>query len=159
MNKALSFTFALGIVMGLALSVTSAQANNRPTDGNLLGTLNGEVSRDLNAGGGTHPLADGGGLSIVTYDAGIGCNTLLTGAAYEMHCDSPVHFCPWGDGGCSSTIGSQNYGKPINSSTPSAPAPFYFVVQPDATQGATKLICITPASGDAIAVCAPFRLR
>ena len=63
MNKALSFTFALGVVMGLALSVTSAQANNRPTDGNLLGTLNGEVSRDLNTGGGTHPLADGGGLS------------------------------------------------------------------------------------------------
>lgn len=149
----------LGVVLGLLLSVPAAQAENRPTELDLFQRLNGETYRDLNAGGGGFPLADGGGLSLMTLDAGIGCNTLRTGAVYEMHCDSPVHFCPWGDGGCSNAIGSQAYGKPVNASTPSAPFPFYFVVEGNATSGATKLICITPASGDATAICAPFRMK
>lgn len=155
--RTLSFVFALGIAMGLALSVTPAEAGTRPgSELGLFQILNGEVVRELNASGGG--FADGGGLSIVTLDAGIGCNTLATGAVYEMHCDSAGHFCPWGDGGCSNAIGSQAYGKPINASTPTAPAPFYFVLQGDSTN-ATKRVCVTPVSGDATMICAPFRLR
>lgn len=151
--------FALGFMAGLVLSVHPAQAENRPTEVPMLQMLNGEVSRDLNLGEGTSPLADGGGLTLMTLDAGIGCNTVRTGAVYEMHCDSPVHFCAWVDGGCSNAIGSQNYGRPVNSSTPASPAPYYFIAAPNSTAGARKLVCITPASGDATAVCALFRMQ
>lgn len=147
-----TIALALGIVLGLAASVSPVHAGNRPSETVLFQSLNGEVSRELNA-----TVADGGGLSLMTLDAGIGCNMLATGAVYEMHCDSPGHFCPWGDGGCSTAIGSQAYGKPFNSSTPSAPAPLYFVTEASAT--ATKLICVAPASGDATLTCATFRLR
>lgn len=149
---------ALGFVLALAFVVTPAQAENRPYgELNFFQLLNGEVSRELNTGGGSFPLADGGGLSIVTYDAGIGCNTVATGAVYEVHCNAAGHFCPWGDGGCSSAIGSQNYGRPINASTATAPAPYYFTAQPGAT-GTSKLICVTP-SASASMVCALFRMK
>lgn len=155
---ATTLAFALGLGMGLALSITPAQAGPRPgSELDLFTRLNGEVTREVNGTGGG--LADGGGLTLVTFDAGIGCNTLVKGKVYEMHCDSPVHFCPWGDGGCSATIGSQNYGRPVNASTPSAPYPYFFTLASDSSAGSTKLVCITPATGDATAICVPFQLN
>jgi hypothetical protein len=147
---------ALGLVMGLALSFNSAEAGNRPTADNGFLMLNGEATRDLNASGGG--LADGGGLTLITLDAGIGCNLVATGGVYEMHCDSAGHFCSWSDGGCSNAIGSQAYGRPVNASTPTSPAPYFFMTQTDTTN-TTKQVCVTPASGDATMTCALFRLR
>lgn len=153
---------ALGLAMGLALSIRPAQAENRPSEGPLFQLLNGEVSREMNAGAGAN--ADGGGLSLYSVDAGPGCNNVATGAVYEMHCNAAGHFCPWGsDGGaglafCGTTIGSVAYGKPVNASTPSAPAPFYFVAGPG-TQGSTKNVCIVPASGTLAMTCALFRMK
>jgi hypothetical protein len=150
---------AVGFVLALVVTIPSAQAANRPgSELNFFQILNGEQSRDLNAGAESGGLADGGGITLMTLDAGIGCNALATGAVYEMHCDSAGYLCLWGDGGCSSAISSQAYGRPINSSTPNAPAPVFFTLQTDTTN-ATKLVCVTPASGDATMICAPFRLR
>jgi len=145
---------AAGLLAGLVVSVAPARAENRPSETPLFQMLNGEVSRELNA-----VVADGGGLTLMTLDAGIGCNLVATGAVYEMHCDSPVHFCAWEDGGCSVAIGSQSYGRPVNASTPSSPSPYFFVTKSDPTVGATKQVCMTPASGDAQAICALFKLR
>ena len=156
MTTRLGFVFAAGLVMGLALAVTRAEAGNRPSELPLFSMLNGEVSRDLNAGGGGFPLADGGGLTLATHDAGIGCNLVATGAVYEMHCSAAGHFCPWSDGGCSSAIGSQAYGKPVNASVATAPAPYYFVTEASTT--ATKLVCVTPSASAAM-ICAMFRMK
>lgn len=142
---------ALGLILGLGVSV--ATAGNRPTADNGFLMLNGEQTRDLNV-----TVADGGGLTLVTLDAGVGCNLVATGAVYEMHCNAAGYFCAWGDGGCSSAISSQAYGRPVNASTPTAPAPFFFMTQTDTTN-ATKQVCITPASGTVNMICAPFRLR
>lgn len=146
----------LGVVLGLIVSVSPSYAGNRPSETPLFQMLNGEVSRELNGTGGSFPLADGGGLSVVTYDAGVGCQAVATGAVYEAHCSAAGHFCPWGDGGCSSAIGSQNFGKPVNASTATAPAPFWFVTEASTTS--TKLVCVTP-SASASMVCALFRMR
>lgn len=143
----------LGVVLGLVLSVSDAHAGNRPSDGVMFQMLNGEVSREANA-----LVTDGGGLSLWTVDAGPGCNTVATGAVYEMHCNAGAHFCVWGDGGCSSTIGSQGYGRPVAASSPSAPAPYFFVTQSDTTN-ATKQVCVAPASGSTSTTCALFRMR
>lgn len=160
---AITMAFALGLGMGLALSITPAQAGPRPgSELDLFTRLNGEVTREVNGTGGG--LADGGGLSLITLDAGIGCNTVVTGKVYEMHCDSPVHFCPWGsDGGsafCSSNIALVAYGRPVNASTPSAPFPYFFTAAADSSSlTATKSVCMTPATGDATAICALFQLK
>lgn len=143
----------LGLVLGLVLSIAPAHAGNRPSDGVMFQMLNGEVSRELNS-----LVADGGGLTLVTYDAGPGCGLVSTGAVYEMHCNAGAHFCGWNDGGCSSTIGSQAYGRPVAASTTSAPAPYFFMTQAD-TVNTTKLVCIAPASGNSTAQCALFRMR
>lgn len=153
--------FLAGIAIGLAVAVLPANAENRPAELPLFQSLNGEVMRDLNAGPGL--AADGGGLTLWSMDAGPGCNTVRTGAVYEMHCNAAVHFCPWGnDGGvglavCGTTIGNVAYGRPVAASSASSPAPFFFVTEAG-TQGATKSICITPAS-TAAATCALFRLK
>lgn len=140
---------ALGIVAGLVLSVSPAQAGNRPSDGVMFTLLNGEVSRELQA--------DGGGLTLWTADAGIGCAQVATGAAYEMHCNAGAHFCGWSDGGCSATIGSQAYGRPVAASSVSTPAPYFFVTQGD-TANATKLVCAVPSASAAL-TCSLFRMR
>ena len=145
--------FVAGMAIGLVLAVAPAQAGNRPAELGLFSMLNGEVSRDLNA-----VVADGGGVTLMTLDAGIGCNLVSTGAVYEMHCDSAGHFCAWSDGGCSSAISSQAYGRPVNASTPAAPAPYFFVTEAS-TSSATKQVCYTPASGDATGICALFRMK
>lgn len=150
---------AFGFGLGLALTIPRAQAENRPSETPMFQLLNGEVSRDLNLGEGSSGSADGGGLTLMTLDAGIGCNTVRTGTVYEMHCDSPVHFCAWGDGGCSTAIGSQNYGRPVNASTPAAPAPYYFISAPNSTAAARKQVCMTCATGDAQCICALFRMQ
>jgi len=151
-------SLCVGLVLGLALHVSPARADQRPpSDVSLMQALNGEVSRDLNSASCTG-WADGGGLTLWTADAGIGCNCVRTGAVYEMHCDVGVYFCPWGDGGCSVTIGSPNYGKPVKASTKDSPAPFYFVAKPDSTPGATKQVCMTQAT-TAGATCALYRLQ
>ena len=162
MTTRIGLIFALGLVVGLALSVHPAQAENRPSELPLLQSLNGEVTRTMNTAAGGH--ADGGGLTLWSMDAGPGCNNVATGGVYELHCNAAGHFCPWGsDGGaglafCGTTIGNVAYGKPINASTPSAPAPFYFTAESGAP-GAVKNICIVPASGSLSMTCAVYRLK
>lgn len=157
-KRTLSLVFALGIVMGLALSVPAAEAGPRPgSELDLFTRLNGVQTREMNG-------VDGGGLSLQSQDAGPGCNDVATGAVYEAHCSSAGHFCPWGsDGGaglafCGTTIGSVAYGKPINASTPSAPAPFWFVTPADSRSPTTN-VCIVPKSGDVDMTCALYRMR
>lgn len=144
---------ALGIVAGFVLSVSPVHAGNRPSDGVMFQMLNGEVSRELNV-----VVADGGGLTLWTVDAGPGCNRVATGAVYEMHCANAGHFCGWADAGCGSTIGSAQYGRPVAASSPSAPAPYFFMTQAD-TVNATQQVCVAPASGSASMTCALFRMR
>ena len=141
-----------GVVIGLALSVGSAHAGNRPAELGHTLMRTGEVSRALNA-----VVADGGGLTMMTLDAGIGGNLVATRAGYERHLDSHGHFCPWTDGGCSDVLGSQAYGRPFSASTPATPAPYQFTTE--ASSVATKQVCFTPASGDATGICALFRMR
>lgn len=155
MKPVFAFLFA-ALFMGIAPSLPAlVLGGNRPTADNAFLTLNGEVTRDLNTS--ASGLADGGGATLWTADAGIGCNAVATGAAYEMHCNTAGHFCAWSDGGCSSTIGSQAYGRPVAASTASSPAPYFFVTQTD-TANSTQQVCYTPASG-ATGTCALFRLR
>ena len=144
---------ALGVAMGLALSVMPAQAENRPSDGVLFTRLNGSISHE------TGP--DAGGLALSVADAGVGCMDLLTGATYEMHCNAGAHFCPWADGGlsCSSSIHLATYGRPVAASSTSAPAPYFFTVDGNATISATQRVCIAPASGSASATCALFKMK
>lgn len=139
----------LGLVLGLVLSVSPAHAGNRPSDGVMYQMLNGEVSREMQA--------DGGGLTLWTADAGIGCAQVATGAVYEMHCNAAAHFCGWSDGGCSTTIGSQAYGRPVAASSASAPVPYFFVTQGD-TSSSTKLVCAIPSASAAL-TCSLFRMR
>lgn len=160
----IAMCFALGLGMGLTLHVTGADAANRPYgELNFFQLLNGEISRDMNTASGPFNQADGGGLTLWTNDAGPGCNSLATGAVYEMHCSAAGHFCPWGsDGGaglafCGNVIGNVAYGKPINASTPTAPAPFYFVTAPSTS--ATKSVCIVPAVGTLGMTCVPYRMQ
>jgi hypothetical protein len=162
MTTRLSIVFALGLVMGLVLAVFPAHAENRPAELGLFTQLNGEVSRGVNTAAGGN--ADGGGLSLYSVDAGPGCNNVATGGVYEIHCNAAGHFCPWGsDGGaglafCGTTIGNLAYGKPVAASTPSSPAPFWYVA-PAGDVGAVKNICIVPASGTLSMTCAVFRMR
>lgn len=147
----LGFLFALGVAMGLALAISPAHADNRPAgELSLFTLLNGEVSRDLQS--------DGGGVSLWTSDAGIACATVYTGKVYEMHCSAAAHFCAWGDGGCSTTPSSQNYGRPIAASSALDPRPYYFVVQGDQTFQSTKLVCAIPSATAAL-TCPLFRMR
>lgn len=155
--------FALGLGMGLALHVTGAQAENRPYgELNYFQALNGEVSRLMNVSA-SGVGADGGGLSLWSSDAGPGCNNVPTGGVYEIHCNAAGHFCPWGtDGGtagsfCNTTIGNVGYGRPVNASTASAPAPFFYTAPPGAI-GTTKNICYVP-SASASGTCAVFKLN
>lgn len=156
MTTRIGFVFALGVAMGLVVAVTPAQAENRPSDGVMFMRLNGEVSRDLNS-----LVADGGGLSLMALDAGPGCNTVRTGATYEMHCNAAGHFCAWADGGvsCSSTIAAVTYGRPVNASTPAAPYPYYFNTTGNPTAGSTETVCVAPASGNTSIICALFRMQ
>lgn len=144
---------ALGVAMGLTLSVAPAMAENRPSDGVIFTKLNGEFEHQ------TGP--DAGGLALSVADAGVGCMDLLTGATYEMHCNAGAHFCPWSDGGlsCSSSVHLATYGRPVAASTTSAPAPYFFTVEGNSTAAATKRVCIAPASGSAAATCALFKMR
>lgn len=144
---------ALGVVLGLVLSISPVHAGNRPSDGVMFQMLNGEVYRDLNT-----YSPDGGGLTLFVNDAGVGCTTVATGAVYEMHCNAGAHFCAWSDAGCSSNIALQSYGRPVAASTTSAPAPYFFVTQSD-TASTSKLVCIAPASGSTSSTCALFRMR
>lgn len=162
-NLKITMCFVLGLGMGLALHVTGAQAENRPYgELNYFQALNGEQSRSRNALGGAN--SDGGGLSLYSVDAGPGCNNVPTGGVYEIHCNAAGHFCPWGnDGGaglavCGTTIGDLAYGRPINASTPTAPYPVFYTAPGGAT-GATKSICVTPASGTLSMTCAVFKLN
>lgn len=145
-----------GLLMGLALSLlvaSPAQAENRPYgELNYFQQLNGEQSRSTQS--------DGGGLAMHTADAGIGCASVPTGGAYEIHCNAAGHFCPWDDGGtafCSSSIHLTTYGRPVGASTASSPAPFFYTASPGATS-TTKSICVTPSSGASM-TCAVFRLN
>lgn len=151
---------ALGFMLALALNIPSAHAENRPSELGLFTMLNGEQSRELNAS----PYFDGGGLTLFSMDAGPGCNNVATGAVYEMHCNTAGHFCAWGsDGGtggsfCQTAIGSPSYGRPVNASTPAAPAPYWFTTK-QGTQGETRSVCIIPKAGDVTMTCALFRMR
>jgi hypothetical protein len=140
--------FFSGVLLGLAIAVLPAHAGNRPSETPMFQMLNGEVSRDVQA--------DGGGQSMWTADAGIGCATVSTGAVYEVHCSAAAHVCAWGDGGCSATASSPSYGRPVNASTASAPAPYFVIMQSDAA--ATKLLCAVPSASAAL-TCAVFRMR
>lgn len=156
MTTRIGFVFALGVAMGLAVLVSPAHAENRPSDGVLLTRLNGVVTREMNA-----LVADGGGLTLFTVDAGPGCNNVSTGAVYEMHCNAAGHFCGWNDGGvsCGSAIGSASYGRPVAASSASDPRPYFFVAPGNATAGATTSVCIAPASGSTSTTCALFKLQ
>jgi hypothetical protein len=140
--------FLAGVLMGLVVSVLPVHAGTRPSETPMLQMLNGEVSRDVQN--------DGGGLSMWTSDAGIGCATVATGAVYEIHCSAAAHVCAWGDGGCSATAASPNYGRPVNASTASAPAPYFVLTQSDAAP--SKLLCAIPSASAAL-TCAVFRMR
>lgn len=158
-------SLAVGLVLGLALHVSPAEAGPRPTsDLALFTALNGKHTRELNQTNSLIGNADGGGLSLVSIDAGPGCNLVATGAVYEGHCATAGHFCPWGsDGGtggsfCSTSIGSPSYGRPVNASSPNAPAPFWFITAPDLTNATTN-VCIIPKLGDSTMTCALFRMQ
>ena len=146
--------FVAGVLLGLTLAVIPAQAGNRPAELGLFSMLNGEVSRDLNS-----VVLDGGGATLFSPDGSfIACNNVATGAVYEMHCNIAGHFCAWSDGGCSTAISSQAYGRPVNASTPAAPAPYFFVTEASTTS-ATKQVCYVPVAGSAAATCALFRMK
>lgn len=147
----------LGFFMGLAVAGSVVHAENRPAETPLLQALNGAVTRPMNS-----YIVDGGGLSLMALDAGPGCTTLQTGGVYEIHCNAPGHWCPWGDDGgvsCNSTIGSVSYGRPISVSTAMSPAPLYYVAPGNATIGATKSVCVAPAAGNTSIICAVFKLE
>lgn len=156
MKPVFAFLFA-ALFMGIAPSLPAlVLGGNRPTADNAFLMLNGEATRDLNTVAGTG-LADGGGATLWTIDAGIGCNLVSTGTPYEMHCNTAGYFCVNQDGGCSATIGSPNFGRPVNASTSNAPAPYFFTPQTDTAS--TRLVCYTPVSTSATGTCALFRLR
>jgi len=146
--RTLAFMFAA--VVGALVASLPAAADNRPAELPMFQMLNGEISRDT--------LSDGGGVVLATTDAGIGCASLVTGAVYELHCNANAHVCPFGDGGCSTSITSPAYGRPLAASSASSPAPYYLVLQPNPTAGATKLVCAMPAATASL-TCAAFRLR
>lgn len=156
MRARIGYIFALGVAMGLALSTTEARADNRSSDGVIFIRLNGVQTREDNG-----VIVDGGALTLHTVDAGPGCNNVKTGGVYEMHCNAGGHFCPWNDGGvtCGSTIGLSTYGRPVATSSPSSPAPFYFVAPGNPTAGSTTSVCIAPASGSTSVTCALFLLQ
>lgn len=143
------------LALFLGVLALGAVAANRPYgELNFFQILNGEQSRSTQT--------DGGGLAMYTADAGIGCADVPTGGVFEIHCNTAGHFCPWGsDGGtafCSSTIGLVTYGRPINASTPDAPAPVFYTA-PAGSAAATKSICVTPKSGATSMTCAVFQLN
>lgn len=142
----------LGFMAGLAFSVSPARAENRPAELPMFQMLNGEVRRDLNTSACTG-LADGGGLTLWTADAGIACNCVKTGIPYKLVCQQASYFCPWGDGGCSATVGSPNFGDPVATNTP-----YYFIPEGDPTRGATKLVCMIQTAA-AVGTCVPFRMQ
>ena len=144
-------------LLAFLISAGLAFAGNRPTADNGFLMLNGEVTRDLNTLAGVG-YADGGGATLWTIDAGVGCNLVRTGTPYEMHCNTAGYFCTNQDAGCVGTIGSPNFGRPVNASTSSAPAPYFFITQSD-TASTTKLVCYTPVSTSATGTCALFPLR
>jgi hypothetical protein len=107
MTRTLSFVFALGIAMGLALSVTPAHAGPG-TEFQLLLLLNGERVRTLQS--------DGGGLMLYANDGGaIASATVPANAVVTVDCIQSVHLCvpsdgTW-DGGCNTTVSDINYGS------------------------------------------------
>lgn len=110
--RTLSLVFALGIAMGLALSITPAQAA-RPGNALSLQQLSmGERSRPL--------MSDGGGLLLWTADAGATTVTVTGGGLYIFQnigsAAAGCHLCTpnpdgltW-DGGCSGTVSDPSYG-------------------------------------------------
>ena len=141
--------FLAAALLGLLLSAGPVSAEGRPSPAQLDLMLSGEVSRSVQS--------DGGGLALYTTDAGIACATVATGGVYELHCSVAAHVCPWGDGGCSITAASPNYGRPVGPSSAATPAP-YVVTMTQGAQDATKLLCAIP-SASATMTCAVFRLR
>lgn len=106
MTRFHSFVFALGIAMGLALSITPAHAG--PTsEFALVSLLNGERVRTLQG--------DGGGLMLYASDAGaIASATVPANAVITVDCIQSFHLCvpsdgTW-DGGCNTTVSDINYG-------------------------------------------------
>lgn len=137
MTTRLGFIFALGVAMGLALSVTPAHAGNRPSETPMFQLLNGERTRSTQA--------DGGGLTLYTADAGIASVTVTGGSVIlvENPGSNACHLCSapadgtW-DGGCNTTVGDVNYGSPITSSGGQR----WIILRPDATT-----LKAVPASG------------
>lgn len=145
-----TLAFIVAAIVGVLLGAMPAAADNRPAELPMFQMLNGEVTRDT--------LSDGGGVNMSTTDAGIGCADLVTGGVYEVHCNANAHLCPFGDGGCSTSILSPAYGRPVAASSASSPQPYFLVLQGNSTAGATKLVCAMPAAAASL-TCAAFRLR
>lgn len=111
MTKRTGIIFALGIAMGLALSVPRAEAG-RPSNAVSLEQLQlGERSRPLQT--------DGGGLLLWTADAGVASATVSGGGLYVFEnlgtngcflCGPNPDGATW-DGGCSAAISDPNYGQ------------------------------------------------
>ena len=114
--RTLSFVFALGIAMGLALSVPPAHAGKPSSPFGLELMKLGERVRPLQA--------DGGGLMLFTSDAGIATATVVAGHLYYVEnvvaalagpcfiCNPNPEGATW-DGGCSSTPSDPNYGASL----------------------------------------------
>lgn len=137
MKRTLSLVFALGIAMGLALSVTPAHAGPG-TEFSLFLLLNGERSRTLQA--------DGGGLALWTTDAGMATATVpANGVVYLENAGTAIAYVcgpladgTW-DGGCSTTTSDPNYGSPI------AVGGYRWI----SLRGTTSTLKAVPASGSA----------
>ena len=109
MTRTTRFAFALGIAMGLVLSVAPAWAGPG-TDFQLNLQLNGERTRTVQS--------DGGGLMLYSNDGGaIATATVPANAVITIDCIQSVHLCfppsadtTW-DGGCNTTVSDPNYGS------------------------------------------------
>lgn len=107
---------AVGLLMGLALSLALAPQPAQARDGSelvLFQKLNGELERPVQS--------DGGGLLLFVADGGIASVTVSGGGNYYFENTGTVicHLCNpqpnqsgW-DGGCNTTVADPNYGAPV----------------------------------------------
>lgn len=143
-RRTLGVVFALGVLMGLALSSSTAHAGTRPgSELQLYLLLNGQETREV--------LADGGGRGIYVTDAGSVCTTVQGGGVYKLRCDVGCNVCVYAkeqfgtplpgalasDGGCWDTVTDPNYGPPLAAATDK-----WMVLGPG-----TTVLCAHPQSG------------
>jgi hypothetical protein len=135
--RTLSFVFALGIAMGLALSVTPAEARP-PSQYSLDVFLNGERVRPLDVdGGGLLLTTDSGLVSVPVTGGGVYVVENMSAAACHLCMGNKPEQATW-DGGCSTTLSDPNYGSALAAGTSRV------IVTQDTT---TAIKALPPAAG------------